>query len=213
MITTETKLLVGIVVVTVAIIVGGAFWASRSQQASEAPVSDLTRLVKSDDALSGPADAKVTVVEFGDFQCPACAALYPAFKATKEATADQSVKFVFRHYPLSQHEFAQDAAEAAVAAQQQGKFWEFHDRLFENQAKLDRAGLEEHAQAIGLNLDEFRKALDEHAYRDAVAQDQADGSAVGVSGTPTVYINGVKYKGAYSAEALTAAINEAIKTP
>lgn len=208
--TTETKVLIGGIVATVLIIVGGAyFMGSRQSGTVGEPVAEIDRLVREDDPALGPPDALVTVVEFGDFQCPACGALHPVLRQIKEANAKGSVRFVYRHFPLPQHEFAPLAAEASVAAQQQGKFWEYHDLLFENQSSLERADLERYAEQLGFNMDEFRKALDGHTYQDAVRQDVSDGTAVGVNSTPTLYINGVRYTGQYSIDALRAAIDQA----
>lgn len=214
-ITNETKILVGIIVVTVFIIIGGAFLAGRNNGGSGEPLpaDQLERLVRADDPVLGSAEAQVTVVEFGDFQCPACGALHPVLKQIKETNKEAGVRFIYRHFPLEQHEFAQKAAEAAVEAQEQGKFWEYHDVLFENQLALDRPDLERYAEQLGFGMDEFRRALDENTHTEAVLQDRSDGNAVGVRGTPSVYINGVLYTGAYSVEGLQAAIDQVVEIP
>lgn len=218
-ITNETKVLVAILVATVAIIVGGAFiMGGGSGNGTVAdPVAEAERLVRSDDPVyangsSGDvADATVTVVEFGDFECPACIAVHPLVKQLKDQNADKSVRFVFRQFPLTQaHEFAQKAAEASLAAQAQGKFWEYHDRLFESQGKLDRDSLITYARDLGLDVDRFTRELDEGAYEDAVSQDVTDGTIVGVRGTPTFYINVQQYTGQYSINDFQAAIDAAL---
>jgi protein-disulfide isomerase len=211
--TTETKLLIGVFLATIVIIAGGVWFASRKQVEQTGPVNESERLVRADDPVLGPADAQVTVVEFGDFQCPACGAVHPILKQVKEQNKDKSVRFVYRHYPLPQHEHAQFAAVAAVAAQAQGKFWEMHDKLFENQQKLDRESIEGYAEQLGLNFETFQEAVDGNAAKDAVAADKSDGQAVGVSGTPTIYINAVKYTGQYTVEAMQAAIEAALNKP
>lgn len=214
-ITTETKVLIGIIAATLIIIVGGAWLSGRNQGPSEAaPLTEEQgqRLVREDDPVLGTSDAKVTVVEFGDFQCPACGALHPALKSVKAAYADQPVRFVFRQFPLTQvHEHAALAAEAAVEAAAQGKFWEYHDRLFENQTALAREDLERYGEELGLDMEAFRAALNDGTHRAAITQDISDGNAVGVQGTPTVFINGIQYTGGYSAVGLQAAIDEALQ--
>lgn len=208
---TETKALIGILVATVLIIAGGAWLSGRSgPSAAGEPVANPEQLVREDDPILGAADAQVTVVEFGDFECPSCGAVHPLLKTIKQQYADRSVRFVYRHFPLPQHEHAQDAAEAAVEAQRQGKFWEYHDLLFEHQTALDRASLEQYATQVGLDMDAFRSALTNHAHADAVAQDRSDGQAVNITGTPSIFINTVPYSGAYSVEGLSTAIDAAL---
>lgn len=212
----DTKVIIGVIIATVLVIGGGAFWASRTPaQAPETTTlsSEQTgRLVHEDDPVFGATDAQVTVVEFGDFQCPACGTLYSPLKQVKEELSERPVRFVFRQFPLTQaHEHAQLAAEASLAAQAQGKFWEMHDAMFENQTKLERSDLEGYAEQIGLNMDDFRQALDEGTYRDAVAADIADGRALQIPGTPTVYINETKYSGQYSAASLKSAIESQLQ--
>lgn len=204
----ETKALLGVLAATIVIIVGGVLLTARPKVTPA--ITEVDRLVREDDASTGPTDALVTVVEFGDFECPSCGAMYPILKQLKSVYANEPVRFVYRHYPLDQHEHAQDAAEASVEAQQQGKFWEYHDQLFENQKSLDRASLEKYAESVGLNMDAFKKALDEHTHRAAVLQDKSDGTAVAVAATPTIIINAVPYSGSYSIDAMKAAIDDAL---
>lgn len=210
--TSEHKVLIGILIVTVAIIIGGAFLAGQDANAptTSAPVANQERLVREDDPVLGASDAAVTVVEFGDFECPACGALHRPLKEIKEIYADDSVQFVFRQFPLQQHENAQLSAEASLEAQAQGKFWEYHDLMFENQQSLTREDLEGYAAQLELDMDSFRSALDNGTYTDAVEEDKIDGRAVGVRGTPSLYINGVNYTGQYSVAGLSAAIDQAL---
>ncbi len=143
----------------------------------------------------GPSTAKVTIVEFSDFQCPFCARV----NATLEQLLrdyPRDVRIVFRHNPLPFHDHAAAAAEAAVAAEKQGKFWEMHDLLFADQNDLDRAALELHAVQLGLDLTAFRAALDTHAGKARVDEDLALGRQVGVRGTPTFFIDGRPLMGA-----------------
>lgn len=209
--TTETKALIGVLVVTVVIIVAGGLLAGRQSSTLSGVTSEpvpAERLVRAEDPFIGPETAGVTIVEFGDFQCPACAALVPIIKQVKEENPD--VKFVYRQFPLTQvHEFAQLAAEASLAAHAQGKFWEYHDVLFANQSQLARSDLGAHANTLGLDLDRFNRELDEGMYRDAVQKSITDGNIVGVQGTPSLYINNVPYLGQNSVAAIQAAIDTA----
>lgn len=220
--TSETKILGAVLGVTLLIIVGGAWLAGREPagEVSTEPVAEAARLVHDDDpayahASAGLArdfsDAKVTVVEFGDYQCPSCGSVHPLFEQLKADNAEKSVRFVWRQFPLTQiHEHAQLAAEAALAAHAQGKFWDYHRHLFDNQSQLTRDDLLKYAEAVGLDVAAFTKALDEHTYKDAVAEDQTDGNIVGVQGTPTFFINGVPYRGQYTLVAFQAAIDAAL---
>src|SRR5262249_2575874 len=137
----------------------------------------------------GPDDALVTIVEWSDFQCPFCAHTAPLLAHERKKYGDQ-VRIVYRHFPLSGHRDAQLAAEAGVAAAEQGKFWAFHDQIWANFGKLSRADLEGYAKVAGLDLAKFRAALDERRYHDAVVAENAAAEALGVSGTPTMFING-----------------------
>src|SRR5690606_31096550 len=118
----------------------------------------------------GDADAKVTVVEFSDFQCPYCTRAAEVANKVKE-NYPKGVRFVFRQFPLSFHQDAHLAAQASLAAAAEGKFWEYHDLLFENQKSLGRESLEKYAEQLGLNMATFKKALDEGTYKDAVDKD------------------------------------------
>jgi protein-disulfide isomerase len=144
----------------------------------------------------GPDDALVTIVEFTDFQCPFCERQVKGLDHVHKKFGDQ-VRIVVRHYPLLMHRDAQLAAEAAVAAAEQGKFWPFHDALWANFGKLARADLEEHAKRAGLDMTKFRAALDERRYHDAVVAETAAAAAVGVTGTPTMFINGQPIVGSH----------------
>jgi protein-disulfide isomerase len=143
----------------------------------------------------GPENAKVTIVEFSDFQCPYCEREYPVIeKLMKEY--DGKVRLVFRHFPLEFHPFAEKAAEAGACAQDQGKFWELHDKMFTNQAKLAVDDLKGYAKSVGLDAGKFDKCLDSGEKKSAVEEDQKAGSAAGVNGTPAFFVNGVFINGA-----------------
>ncbi|HEY6880105.1 MAG TPA: thioredoxin domain-containing protein [Polyangiales bacterium] len=158
----------------------------------------------------GPADAKVTIVEFSDFQCPFCSRAADAAHKVKEKYGDK-VRFVFRQFPLSFHKDAHTAAEASLAANAQGKFWPFHDKLFANQQKLDRASLEGYAKEVGLNVPSFKKALDSKEFAATVDGELKMGEEVAVQGTPTMFLNGARVADPTNFEKLSADIEEALK--
>ncbi len=199
--TQETKVLLGIGLITIAIIVGAAFvfggkTTTTSNDTNTPPKKvDQKVLIKKDSHIFGTSDAKVTLVEFGDYQCPACGAAYPV---TKQILNDYSgkIKFVFRNFPLSQHQNAMIAAEAAEAAGTQGKFWEMHDMLYDKQLQWGESTtpldfFTDYAKTIGLDIAKFTKDIQTNAYQDAILNDESDGNTLGVNATPTFYINGV----------------------
>ncbi|MEM5802063.1 MAG: DsbA family protein [Candidatus Aenigmatarchaeota archaeon] len=151
-----------------------------------------------DDPTKGSANAKVTMIEFSDFQCPFCARFWkdtlPLLE--EEYIKTGKLKFVYRDFPLDFHQFAKKAAEAAECANEQNKFWEYHDKLFENQQALDITSLKRYAQELGLDTAKFNECLDSGKYANEVQKDVQDGMAYGVSGTPTFFINGIKVVGA-----------------
>ena len=155
----------------------------------------------------GPQDAPVTIVEFSDFQCPYCAAIAPSLKRIEEQYRG-GVRVVFRHFPLPIHKDASSAAEAAACANDQGKFWEMHDKLFANQQSLQIGDLKRHAREAGLDLEAFSRCLDSGQRSQRVQEDLAEGSASGVSGTPTVFVNGRLLGGAVPYELLAKVIEE-----
>lgn len=157
----------------------------------------------------GPTDSRVTIVEFSDFQCPYCSRAATATHALKEKYGDK-IRFVFRQFPLSFHQNAHVAAEASMAANAEGKFWEFHDKLFENQQALDRPSLERFAQELGLNVAAFKKALDDKTYTAAVDADLALGGQVAVDGTPTMFLNGKRVGNPTDVDAISKEIDAAL---
>lgn len=165
----------------------------RELDESMAPLSDDDQraLLAGDPPAFGPAEAPVNIVLFSDFECPYCATAAKQVPAIRDAYGAE-VRFVFRQFPLSFHPNARGAAEAALAAHAQGQFWAFHDRLFEQQQALDRASLDAHAAALGLDAAAFGQALDGATYRSAVDSDFALGRRVGVEGTPTMFVNGLR---------------------
>ena len=145
--------------------------------------------------VKGDPDAPVAIVEFSDFQCPYCASLQPLLAALLEKYPGR-VKLVYKHFPLDFHQNARPAALASIAAGEQGKFWELHDLLFENQKALDAAGIESYAQRLGLDVERFKRDLADKraAYEERVETDLAQGREAGVRGTPTVYVAGRKVR-------------------
>jgi protein-disulfide isomerase len=135
----------------------------------------------------GPDDAKVTLVEYSDFQCPFCSKAAKVVGQIKKRYGSV-VRFVFRQYPLPNHPAAMPAAQASLAANAQGKFWAYHDLLFENSRELDREHLEEYAKKVGLDMAAFRKALDDKTYEKAVENDMELGKEVGIQGTPSLFV-------------------------
>jgi protein-disulfide isomerase len=154
----------------------------------------------------GPDHALVTIVEFSDFQCPYCAKQAPAIAHVRQKYKDD-VRIIYRHLPMHFHINAALAAEAAVAAADQGKFWEMHDQIFGHFGKLSRADLEGFAEAIHLDMDRFKAALDDRRYHDVVIAEGADAIALGVDGTPTTFINGIPLVGSHDADHLDAVID------
>jgi protein-disulfide isomerase len=155
----------------------------------------------------GNAKAPVTIVEFSDFQCPYCVRARPTVKRVSETYGDR-VRWVFRHYPLDFHPQAQKAGEAAACAGEQGRFWEMHDRLWENPQKLQVADLKEHAKALQLDVPGFSACLDEGRHADLVERDLRAGQEYGVSGTPAFFVNGRMISGAQPFEAFQQVIDD-----
>ncbi|HVR61297.1 MAG TPA: thioredoxin domain-containing protein [Polyangia bacterium] len=177
------------------------------------PLKDVyTKLMEQAAAAppSAAAAAPVTVLEFSDFQCPFCGRVNPTLKQIEDEYKDK-VKIAFRNLPLPFHDKAHLAAEASLAANEQGKFWPYHDKLFANQQALDRPSLEKYAEDMGLNMTRFRAALDSGKYKDKVDQDAKDAGAAGASGTPTFFINGTRLVGAQPYEKFKSVIDDELK--
>jgi len=161
------------------------------------------------DHIKGPDTARVTLVEYGDYQCPYCGMAFRSVKSTESRLAGR-MRFVFRHFPLTQiHPWAEPAAEAAEAAGAQGKFWEMHDTLYEHQEALDVVSLRRYASAIGLDILKFDTDLESHRFLPRVLADYQSGVESGVEGTPTLFINGEMYMGSYDPGSLVSAIEAA----
>jgi protein-disulfide isomerase len=155
----------------------------------------------------GAANATVEVIEFADFQCPFCLAAAPTVKKVMETYGDK-IRLVYRNYPLASHPQAQPAAEAAQCANEQGKFWPYHDRLFAEAGKLSDPDLKKAAADLGLDAARFNSCVDEHRYKAVVAADMQAGNDAGVNGTPAFFVNGRLLSGAQPFEAFKRVIDE-----
>jgi len=165
-----------------------------------------------DDWRLGQADVPVTLLEYGDFECPYCAMARPTLKGLV-ADYPQVIQLIFRHFPITTvHPHAFVAAESAEAAGAQGKFWQMHDMLFTHQQFLDIEDLRQYGQEIGLDLKRFDQEMNAHKYEHEVKQDFRRGIEDGVNGTPTIFINGIRYDGPRDRESILAAISVQVST-
>lgn len=208
----DTKVIIGIGVLAVAILAGiVVFGSSTIPTTTPAKQVEKAELVRPESHAVGPTDAKVTVVEFADFQCPACAATHPVMKQLMGEYADR-VRFVHRNFPLSSiHPNAELAARAAESAGLQGKFWEMYDKLFETQAQWSTQVNPEgtftgYAKDLGLDTAKFKDDLGSEKVTEIIALDKGDSQALGLTSTPTIYINDQQFAGDRSYEGLKSAI-------
>ncbi len=194
----DKKIITLIIGVTIVIFVLGLWLATRRTN-STAEIKNSQVLVGEARHATGSANAKITLVEVADFECPACGLVYPYVKSILEDYQDQ-IYYVYRHFPLPQHKTAFTAAEAAEAAGEQGKFWEMFHLLYQNQAEWTASNqpitkFTEYADQLGLDTDLFKKALEEHKFKKIIQADFDQMINLGIEATPTFYINGVKYQG------------------
>ncbi len=158
------------------------------------------------DHVRGAPDASITLLEYGDYECPFCGAAHLVVNALQARLRDQ-LRFAFRHFPLTTvHPHSATAAEAAEAAGAQSKFWPMHDLLYENQSRLDASHLLGYARILGLKLEQFASDLANHTHAGKVREDFMSGVRSGVNGTPTFYINGLRHEGAWDFPNLLAAV-------
>lgn len=158
-------------------------------------LANLLLPIQLEDHVQGPAEARFTLVEYGDYECPACGSLFQTLGQVHEGLKEE-MRFVFRHYPLSGiHPQAQQAAEAAEAADAQGRFWEMHELLFQNQSTLSLPDLRKYAQQLELDMERFDSEMKERKYEERVRDDFRRGVANGVYGTPGLFINGIRFNG------------------
>ena len=162
--------------------------------------------ITADDWILGDENAPVTLLEYGDFECPYCAAARPELESLVKNYPD-TIQLVYRHFPITTtHPHAALAAEAAEAAGAQGKFWEMHDMLFTHQDALEFEDLRRYARSIGLDLKRFDREMSDHLYRDEVRRDFRRGIQDGVNGTPSIFINGLRYDGPRDRRSILAAV-------
>lgn len=190
----EAKGLIITGVVTAIILIGGIFLVSKNSSPNKPVVANPALLIRSNSHQTNPS-AKVTVVEFGDYQCPACGEAYPITKQVLQ-TYGTKINFIFRNFPLPQHKNAPMAAEAAEAANAQGKFWEMHDKLYETQndwSNLDNPldTFVGYAKGLGLDTNKFKTDVAGNKYIDFITSDTNDGNNLSISATPTFFVNGI----------------------
>ncbi len=177
------------------------------------PGGDFSKVptVTKDDHIRGNVNAKVTMIEYSDFQCPFCSKVAPTLKQVLDQYKDQ-VRLVYRHFPLTSiHPYAQKAAEASECASEQGKFWEYHDILFANQSALTVDNLKKYAADLKLNTGNFNSCLDSGKYTAKVSKEAADAQASGITGTPGTYVGTQLVAGAYPLASFTAIIDGLLK--
>jgi len=166
---------------------------------------ELTRPVGPHDHVQGPETAPITLLEYGDFECPHSRRAVSIVKEIQDRLGDR-VRFVFRHFPLTKHPHAQKASEAAEAAAAQGKFWEMYHLLFDNQYALEAEDLVAYADELGLDTARFKQELEQHVHAGRVEEDVQSGRESGATGTPEFFVNGVLHSGDYDFKSLMAAI-------
>jgi len=174
------------------------------------PAKVVTDLKIDGSPVLGPKNAPVTIVAFSDFQCPFCSRVVPTLHDL-EKQYEGKIKVVFKHQPLPFHNNAKIAAAASMAANEQGKFWEMHDKLFANQQALDRPNLERYASELGLDMGKFKAALDSNKFDAFITADSNEGMRVGANGTPTFFINGRQVVGAQPIDAFKSVIDDELK--
>jgi protein-disulfide isomerase len=209
----EAKILTAILVAVVGGMIGLFILANKS---APAPTGDKTKVIRDNSHKQGTGD--VQLVEYGDYQCPACGAAYPIVKQLQK-DYDGKFTFYFRNFPLTQlHPNAMLAANAAEAAGAQNKFWEMHDKLYETQkdwadlpASDAEAKMVGYAKDLGLDGDKFKTAVDNKDLQTTIDQDAADGTALGINGTPTFYFNGQQYTGKNDYASLRDALEAKLK--
>jgi protein-disulfide isomerase len=167
--------------------------SSKKKTVQVAVLEFVQEINTSGSPFKGAADAPVTIVLFTDFQCPYCAKVVPLLDQVLEKNKGK-VKLAFKNFPLNTHQFARKAAAAALAAGRQGKFWELHDRLFQNYNRLNDQVVQEQAQQLGLDMQKFEKDMNDPQIAQLINQDYQEGIKAGVRGTPTIFVNGALLK-------------------
>jgi len=213
----ESKILIGIGIVSLVLVVGASlFLGGSSAPSSTGEKADPKILVRQNSHKTVSQATKVTIVEFGDYQCPACGSAHPIVKEVLSAYGNK-INFVFRNFPLtSVHQNALIAAEAAEAAGAQGKFWEMHDMLYENQKEWSEVTdpnslFADYAKKLGLDTQKFEEDIKNATYSNVIRIDQDDGNTVGINATPTFFINGEKQTGILSLDQFKGKIDPLLK--
>ncbi len=216
------KITTPLAILIAGVLVAGAVLYSKSDSLNQTanPIAgpEKVQVSSDDDAFLGPENAKVTIVEFSDYQCPFCRSFWrETLQEIKKEYIDsgKSVKFVYRDFPLSIHPLAQKYAETAECAGDQEKYWQMHDKIFAKQDDLGQGTISSYdtddikgwAGELGLNVSEFSQCLDSNKYAEEVRRDFNDGAALGVGGTPTFFINGIPLVGAQPFSNLKALID------
>lgn len=193
------------IVVILLAVIALLFVLSQQEPVQPTPTSFTNAELAGNSPAIGQENAKVTIVEFSDYQCPGCLAAEQSARQILQSYSGK-IRFVYRNFPLYDiHPNAGIAAEAALAAREQGKFWEMHNALFDEQEQVRESGtvaIEAIARQLGLDENKFNDALESHEFAAAVKAEFDDAVKFGCEGTPTFFINGTKYFGAYSAEQL-----------
>jgi protein-disulfide isomerase len=217
---TELKIMIPIAVVVIAI--GGyfVFKSGSSTPAAPLPAADQSKLVHANSYMTGNINAKVTLVEFGDYECPSCGAAYQPIKdIVNQYSSNPNFNFVFRNFPLSTvHPNADISAEAAEAAGEQGKYWQMHDLLYENQGTWGDSASPmqyflKYAQQLGLNVATFQTEVTAGKFEPVIQADVADGNAVGINATPTFFVNGVPIVGDQQSDITSAIAKDLAAAP
>lgn len=207
--TKESKIILAVAAIIVAAV---AILIAFVNSGQSDPTAIMAKIANEDSHRIGT--GKVQVVEFGDFQCPACAQAHPDIKKLEEEFKND-ITFIYRNFPLPIHANAQPAAEAAEAAGAQGKYWEMHDKLFETQTQWSSLAdptsvFSQYAEELGLDKERFINDVTTKAYKTRISDDQSAGYSVGVSGTPTFFING-KQQSRFDYDSLKKAIEAELK--
>ena len=173
--------------------------------------NSLSEPVGPEDHVQGPDNSPVTLLEYGDYQCSYCGDLYPVLKEVQKQVG-KSLRFVFRNFPITSiHPQAFIAAEAAEAAAGQGRFWQMHDKLYENQFDLSAESIAIYAEQVGLDMERFVREVNDQTYSKRIKHDFQGGVMSGVNGTPSLFINGERYDGDRDARSIVAALKAVSK--
>ncbi len=200
----EAKVLLSVAAFSILLLFGAVFFFSNSPKSAQNPPAkvDESKLIKPDSHKSGSDSAKIKIV-------------FPTVEKIREDYKD-NLQFVFRHFPLPQHQYGYVSAKAAEAASEQGKFWEYYTKLYENQdtwseSQNPKEDLISYAKELGLDVVKFRQTLESNKFEEKINTDRSEGNSLGVNSTPTLYINGQKYEGNFSYQAFKNQIDQLLK--